>query len=535
MTSRLDQRHGLGAPQPDLDAIVIGAGHNGLVCANYLARGGLRTLLVEARSSVGGCASTESAFGVRVNICNCDHITFRTTPVLDELQLANFGVSYLTVEPGQLNIPWSGGPAWPVFKSVETTLEGLSMTYPGEVDGYRRYAAAAMPVVELIFAAATQPPSVGGLAHQVASKRGRGVSTLLRWSRMSAAQVMRQYFTTDEVIAPALATGPAVWGLSPEMPGTGLGALTYAIRHVASVGRPIGGSGALTHGLRSAFEARGGQVWTDARVEAILCSARAVRGIRLADGTEVTAPRVISACDPHSTFVDWLENPPAGAGPVIDRWRATPHAEGYESKIDAAITTLPHYRQLDDRLVDRLGFNPLHPSAMIVPSVAQIGEGHAMMAAGEVMNTPILFANLPSVLDPTMASRDHQVFSLEALFTPYRYVGGWSGAGEPRRWLQQYATTVDDGFLAGVADWRAMTPDRYESEFHLPRGHATSFGGGPLAALRSKQPELTKYETPVAGLYLTGAATFPGAGIWGASGRNCATVVLRDGGALRRP
>ncbi len=86
---------------------------------------------------------------------------------------------------------------------------------------------------------------------------------------------------------------------------------------------------------------------------------------------------------------------------------------------------------------------------------------------------------------------------------------------------------VDDGFLGGIADWRAMTPDRYESEFNLPRGHATSFGGGPLAALRSRQPELTRYETPVAGLYLTGAATFPGAGIWGASGRNCATVVLR--------
>ena len=71
-----------------------------------------------------------------------------------------------------------------------------------------------------------------------------------------------------------------------------------------------------------------------------------------------------------------------------------------------------------------------------------------------------------------------------------------------------------------------MTPDVYEREFHLPRGHAASFGGGPLAALRSRDPELTRYETAVPGLYLTGAATFPGAGIWGASGRNCATVVL---------
>ena len=71
-----------------------------------------------------------------------------------------------------------------------------------------------------------------------------------------------------------------------------------------------------------------------------------------------------------------------------------------------------------------------------------------------------------------------------------------------------------------------MTPDRYESEFHLPAGHAASFAGGPLAALRNPNPEMTKYETAIHGLYLTGAATFPGAGVWGASGRNCATVAI---------
>ena len=73
-----------------------------------------------------------------------------------------------------------------------------------------------------------------------------------------------------------------------------------------------------------------------------------------------------------------------------------------------------------------------------------------------------------------------------------------------------------------------VTPDRYETDFHLPHGHATSFAGGPLAAMRNKNPELTRYETAVRGLYLTGAATFPGAGVWGASGRNAATVVLRS-------
>jgi phytoene dehydrogenase-like protein len=118
------------------------------------------------------------------------------------------------------------------------------------------------------------------------------------------------------------------------------------------------------------------------------------------------------------------------------------------------------------------------------------------------------------------------VLSLEVLYTPYALKGGWPTSSEPARWLELYRPLVQPGFVDGVRRWRAMTPDRYESEFHMPRGHATSFGGGALAAFLGRQPELTRYETPVQGLFLTGAATFPGAGVWGASGRNAATVVL---------
>src|SRR6185295_13960680 len=115
---------------------------------------------------------------------------------------------------------------------------------------------------------------------------------------------------------------------------------------------------------------------------------------------------------------------------------------------------------------------------------------------------------------------------LEVLYTPYRLNGGWADSDEPRRWLDQVATALAPGFLDSLVEWRAMTPETYEREFHLPHGHATSFAGGPLAALRNKNPELTRYETAVKGLYLTGAATFPGAGIWGASGRNAALRIL---------
>ena len=133
-------------PATDYDAIVIGAGHNGLVTAAYLARAGLRTLLLEARSTVGGTAASEPFAGATVNICNCDHLTFRTTPVIDELGLADHGLRYIDVEPAQHNTTWSGGAG--VARTTTTSSAPSTSSprpIPAEVDGYRRYLEAAMP------------------------------------------------------------------------------------------------------------------------------------------------------------------------------------------------------------------------------------------------------------------------------------------------------------------------------------------------------------------------------------------------------
>ncbi|MCU1503283.1 MAG: crtO [Ilumatobacteraceae bacterium] len=505
----------------DFDAIVIGAGHNGLVCAAYLARAGLRTVVLEARAGVGGTAASEQFAGATVNICNCDHITFRTTPVIEELGLAAHGLRYLDMDPSTVNMTWDGGPAWTSHHDVEQTIDGLARTHPDEVDGYRRYLAAAMPAVRLVFDAANDPPSLGGLTRKVLGKRGKGVGTLLRWSRRSAADVLRSYFSSDALLGPAVVTGPMVWGISPELAGSGLGALTYAIRHVGTVGRPVGGSGMVPVALRAVLEHHGGEVRTSVRVAEITCEGSAVRGVRLDDGTEITAPTVVSACNPHDTFVSWLKSPPSQADALVRRWRAAPAEQGYESKLDAIIDTPPKLVALGDH-PERIG-----STVVVAPSLANIHHGYEMMGRGEVLRQPGMMVNVPSIADPTLAPEGKHVFSMEVLFTPYQLRGGWASSREPRRWLDQFASLTEPGFSESLGEWRAMTPDRYEREFNLPAGHATSFAGGPLAALRNKDPELVRYETPVKGLYLTGAATFPGAGVWGASGRNAALTVLR--------
>ena len=517
--------------QDDADVIVIGAGHNGLVTAAYLAQAGMNVLLLEARSSVGGTAASEAFGGATVNICNCDHLTFRTTPVIRELNLAAHGLGYLDVEPAQMNMTWDGSAAWPIFHDVDRTLDALQLLYPGEVEGYRQYLKATLPAVRLLIEAANDPPTLTGLGRKAVQNRLRGVGTLFRWSRRSAADIMRGYFQSEALRAPGLLVGPMVWGISPEFAGSGLGALTYALRHVATVGRPAGGSGAVPQALLSAFVSYGGTVRTGSQVTQIVCDNTGVRGVTLIDGTEIAAATVVSACDPQSTFVKWLSGAPAQAQDLVRRWTTIPHSQGYESKIDAIITDVPRYRAADREVASKLGFDPDICTTAIAPSLADMHRGYGLMGSGRILDQPGMIVNVPTVLDPSMAPPGTHVLSLEALYTPYNFTGGWVTNSEPERWLDRFSTLVEPGFLDSLGTWRAMTPAAYEAEFFLHQGHATSFAGGPLAAIRNKNPELTTYETPVSGLYLTGAATFPGAGVWGASGRNAALVILANRGA----
>jgi phytoene dehydrogenase-like protein len=514
------------------EVAVVGAGHNGLVCAAYLAQAGINVLVLEARAVIGGTAGTVDAAGARANICNCEHVMFRSSPIAEELELASHGLRYLDVEPAMMNLSWDTSPPWFVFHDVQRTLESVSLAFPRDLEGYRRYLRDALPAARLLLRIGNAMPWRRTIA-RAAMADAPASRTLLRLQRASALDVLRGYFTEDALISPALVAGPVSWGLSPAAPGTGLGALMYALKHLVMTGRPAGGSGGLAAALRRAIERAGGRVRCDAKVRHVVLDGARVRGVELEGGETVAAPVVIAAGDPRTTFVSWLRDVPAGAQALVERWRRAEGLPGYESKVDVVVARAPRYRAVVDAHLERLDIDDaLIPTAMIGPPAAEIVAAHRRMAQGRVADRLMHYVNVPTALDPDFwPDEARHVLSLECLYTPYALEGGWPGSPEPRRWLTSFAGLLEPGFLDGVQTWRAVTPDAYEAEFHLPRGTPPAYALAPLDLLLGRRRELIRYRTPIDGLLVTGAGTFPGAGVWGASGRNAASVVIAD----RRP
>ena len=284
-----------------------------------------------------------------------------------------------------------------------------------------------------------------------------------------------------------------VWGVSPELPGTGLGALAHAMRHVARVGRPVGGSGAMPEAVLAAYLAAGGKLLTGRHGDADPTA----RATPCAASRSTTAPSSTRrwSCRP-ATRIARSSNGSSirrrAAQSTIERWRQIDVEAGYESKVDAVLSAPPVMKAIGA---------PTGTTITVAPSLAEIDRGYHEMLAGRVLDRPALLRQRADRDRPDdgarrspRSSRAQPGGALHAVPPAGRLAGlvraAAAGSSCSPRCASRACSTA-------WSTMRAMTPDVYEREFHLPAGHATSFAGGPLAVFRSKDPELTRYETAV--------------------------------------
>jgi phytoene desaturase len=526
-------------PTSDYDAIIVGGGHNGLTCAGYLQRAGMRVLVLERRPIVGGAVCTEELIpGYQIDVGSSAHIMIHLTPVVRDLELERYGLDYIDMDPFAFYpLPDSSG-AISFYRDIERTCESIARVAPRDAEAYRRFMAFWRPINEGVFDAFLNPPSMlrlfGGVAKgQALSGQLRGSIETVRRLFSSYGQLIVETFESPAMRA-AMTWLAAQSGPPPDELGAGDFFGWHTMIHQSGAKHPRGGSGMLTQAMARSLEAAGGTVRLDAPVRRILVRNNRAVGVELRDGERIAAPLVISNAHVVTTMLDLVgaEHLP---GDMAARVRNIRIGNGFGMTVRCAAAALPDY------LAAPSGGRPHeshHGLQLLCPSMDYVRAAYLDYLRGRPSRDPAVIAMTFSAIDPTVApAGKHSVF-LWAQYFPYELAGGanWDDMREQvadrvLEVLYSYAPNMRGAILDRVI----QTPLDLERRLGLLRGNVMHiemsldqmFFFRPL-------PELAGYRTPVRGLYLTGASTHPGGGVFGASGYNSARVVLADQRRRRR-
>ncbi|MEA3178177.1 MAG: hypothetical protein QOI59_1700 [Gammaproteobacteria bacterium] len=522
------------------DCVVVGGGHNGLVCAAYLARGGRSVLVLEAADEVGGAAVTrEFAPGFRVSACA--HLLHSMSgAMIHDLRLEDHGLTFSAREMPTVALAADGGSVALGATSLTANANPLSSgvtvddaaAYPGYVALLNRLAQALRPVLDSV------PPRLGTSAW--ADKRallqlgwkirrlGRhDMRELLRIGGMNVFDLLKDNFESP-LLQGALAFD-AILGsnFGPRSPGS-VFTLLYRLAGAAAaqgkevsgtpLSQPTGGLGALSRALAAAAVAAGAEVRTNAAVERIIVRDHRASGVQLASGETITANTVISNVDPQATFLRLLGAEYLDAG--FTRRVSHLRTRGLAAKLHLALEDLPRFTGVSaESLGGRL---------LIAPSLEYLERAFNHSKYGEFSNAPAIEITVPTVNDRTLAPAGKQVLSAVVQYAPYALKGGWDAGRE------QFANIVVDtieryspGLGKSIISAQLLTPSDIEREFRITGGH---WHHAELALdqffMMRPVPGAAQYQTPVDGLYLCGAGCHPGGGVMGTAGRNAARQVL---------
>ncbi len=530
------------------DVIVAGAGHNSLVCAAYVARAGLRVLVLERAAHIGGDTATEELTlpGFRHDACASAHVLIQASPILrdNELGLDRYGLEYLFPDPAVV-MPFRDGRSITMFRDVDATVREIARYSERDAAAYRRLLGDWDAIKAQQNRARYSPPTAPSAAIAGLEATTAGLEAV-RWRYSSALETVRERFAEEHVRAFFLwlSLMTMAW---IDQPGTGLLPLSIASgRQAFSWTTPRGGSIALPNALAAIVRERGGDVRTNAEVTRVLAEGGRAVGVATADGAEHRASRaVVSTIHPqHLPSVvgrDRLGEPFVDA---LARWRT-------------GVTMFVTHYALDTAPLYRLEQGPTAAVACgIVETADELLDALAAFRRGEAhVDRPPLLCISSTVVDASRAPAGRHTLKLVG-FQPYDLRAGPSGgvAGPSG------GVAGPSGRAEGPARWDAIKDDVSEANLEHYLGYTTNLtrknvlgrhvespldlerrnphnwrgschgGDQDLAqegALRP-MPGWSGYRLPVPGLYQTGSTTHPGASVTGAPGRNCARVLLED-------
>ena len=522
--------------------IVIGAGHNGLAAAFYLAKAGLKPLVLEAADEVGGGAVTREIHpGFRVPAFT--HEVLLHDDIVRDMQLDAHGLQRLATDVERIALSPSGPPIV-VYTDAAKTAAALQRGSPADADAWTRYSEAmthAVRVLGPLLAAPPTPmttrPGLGDIWELLkAGRRFRGIGRrhaqdLLRWLPMPLYDFTHEWFETERLRALVAADGLSGSMLAPRSAGGTLALLLrLAHRHLAG-GRPLlarGGPGACTQAMAAAAISAGAEIRTATKVERILTGGGRITGV-VANGREIGCDAVLSSLDPKTTCLSLVEAQalPADVLRRIRNYRAA----GTLAKVNLALDALPAFSHSQDK-----AGHPLTPEALggrmhIGERLDDLERAFDHIKYGEMSEQPWLDLSLPSVLDASLAPPGAHVASIYVHNAPERLrTQEWTDARDvllerTLRVLEGVAPSIRSHVVAA----QVLTPADLAEQPGMWGGHIFH---GELAPdqLMGLRPTLDSgtYRTPLGGLYFCGAGTHPGGFATGASGRLASRHVIKD-------